>query len=184
MVKKWPVFTLCILFTAMASAKTKPSGIEYEMSQVPADMVYQTVAGIISYSYWPVPDKTPTLCVLSSAYFSSSLTAPPPAATPKRTIFNSVTLKNTQDYSPSRCDAIYFGKESISEQLTIVNQHPEHPLLTIAEQNPACIAGSAFCLIFANKKVSFSVNSDSLSRTGIRISPEVLILARPQNEKS
>ncbi|MFE8118193.1 YfiR family protein [Brenneria goodwinii] len=180
MVKKWPVFTLCLLFAAVVSAKTEPSSIQYEISQVPADRVYQTVAGIISYSYWPIPNKPPTLCVFSSAYFASALTSS--ATTQKKTIFNSVLLKNINDYSSSRCDAVYFGKESISEQLTIANQRPAHPLLTIAEQNPECIAGSAFCLIFANKKVSFSVNSDSLSRTGIRVSPEVLILARPQNE--
>ncbi|PWC19251.1 DUF4154 domain-containing protein [Brenneria nigrifluens DSM 30175 = ATCC 13028] len=54
--------------------------------------------------------------------------------------------------------------------------------MTIAEQNLESIYGSAFCLIFSNKKECFSVNLDSLTRTGIRVNPEVLILAHPHNE--
>ncbi|MCL2895093.1 YfiR family protein [Brenneria tiliae] len=178
MVKKWPVFALFLLSTAIVSAKTEPSRLRDEMSLVPADQVYQTVAGIISYSYWPEQNKTPTLCVFSSAYFLSALTA----NAPKNPVFHSVIIKNIHEFSPSRCDAVYFGEEPVSAQATIANKFPDHPLLTIAEQNLECIYGSAFCLIFSNKKVNFSVNLDSLTRTGIRVNPEVLILARPQNE--
>lgn len=180
MMKKWPVFLPFLLSIAIVSARAAVSSIEYEMSQVPADKVYQTVAGIISYSHWPVPNKIPTLCIFSSAYFLSSLTAP--ASTQKTPIFNALVLENSRDLPPSRCDAVYFGRETEAEQLKITEQLPDYPLLTIAEQNKECTRGSAFCLIFSNKTVSFSVNLDALSRTGIRVTPEVLILARPQNE--
>ncbi|MBJ7221292.1 MULTISPECIES: YfiR family protein [unclassified Brenneria] len=177
--KIWSVFTLFLLFTTLVSAKADPSKLRDEMSRVSADQLYQTVAGIISYSHWPTQNKLPTLCIFSSAYFLSTLTAPP--LSQKKPTFHSVILNKIHDFSPSRCDAVYFGQESVSEQIKIINTAPAHPLLTITEQNQECIYGSAFCLIFFNKKVSFSVNLDSLSRTGIRVNPEVLILARPQN---
>lgn len=179
MMKKWPVLLPFLLSIAIVSARAA-SGIEYEMSQVPAERVYQTVAGIISYSHWPASDNPPTLCVFSSAYFLSAITAP--AETQKRPVFNAVVLKNSRDIPPSRCDAVYFGRESAAEQLIITERYQDHPLLTIAEQNQECGNGSAFCLVFANKTVSFAVNWDALFRTGIRVTPEVLILARPQNE--
>ena len=178
MIKKWPAFILFLLSIVIVSAKASVSSIEYKMSQVPADKVYQTVAGIISYSHWPVPDKIPTLCVFPSAHFLSTLTTP----TTKTPIFNAVVLENSHDIPPSRCDAVYFGRESEAEQSKITEQLPDYPLLTIAEQNKECTRGSAFCLVFSNGTISFAVNLDALSRTGIRVTPEVLILARPQNE--
>ncbi|EOI7245511.1 YfiR family protein, partial [Salmonella enterica subsp. enterica serovar Anatum] len=51
------------------------------------------------------------------------------------------------------------------------------------EQNTECIMGSAFCLIINNDEVKFSVNLDSLSHSGVRVNPEVLMLARNQKHE-
>ncbi|HII3200232.1 TPA: YfiR family protein, partial [Enterobacter kobei] len=50
--------------------------------------------------------------------------------------------------------------------------------LLISEQNPECVIGSAFCLIIERGQVRFSVNLDALSRSGVRVNPDVLMLAR------
>lgn len=41
----------------------------------------------------------------------------------------------------------------------------------------------AFCLIINNDEVKFSVNLDSLSHSGVRVNPEVLMLARNQKHE-
>ncbi|EOB2354640.1 TPA: YfiR family protein, partial [Escherichia coli] len=50
------------------------------------------------------------------------------------------------------------------------------------EQNTECIIGSAFCLIIHNNDVRFAVNLDALSRSGVKVNPDVLMLARKKND--
>ncbi|EBK2138037.1 YfiR family protein, partial [Salmonella enterica subsp. enterica serovar Enteritidis] len=63
-------------------------------------------------------------------------------------------------------------------QVELANKYPSKALLLIAEQNAECIIGSTFCLIINNNDVRFAVNLDSLSRSGVRVNPDVLMLAR------
>jgi hypothetical protein len=41
-----------------------------------------------------------------------------------------------------------------------------------------CAVGSAFCLQISNDQAGFKVNLDSLARSGVRVHPNVLQLAR------
>ncbi|MDI8797554.1 YfiR family protein, partial [Salmonella enterica subsp. enterica serovar Montevideo] len=77
----------------------------------------------------------------------------------------------------------YFGNESPAYQVELTRHYPVNALLLIAEQNTECIIGSAFCLIINNDEVKFSVNLDSLSHSGVRVNPEVLMLARNQKHE-
>ncbi|MCD3081361.1 3-deoxy-7-phosphoheptulonate synthase [Salmonella enterica subsp. enterica serovar Enteritidis] len=83
----------------------------------------------------------------------------------------------------ARCDGFYFGNESPAYQVELTRHYPVNALLLIAEQNTECIIGSAFCLIINNDEVKFSVNLDSLSHSGVRVNPEVLMLARNQKHE-
>ncbi|MNY42749.1 hypothetical protein D3C86_1776670 [compost metagenome] len=76
------------------------------------------------------------------------------------------------------CDAVYFGNESPANQLELFRNYQGRALLLIAEQNAECVIGSAFCLIINEETVRFSVNLDALSRSGVRVNPDVLMLAR------
>ncbi|MFQ3439697.1 YfiR family protein, partial [Escherichia coli] len=40
----------------------------------------------------------------------------------------------------------------------------------------------AFCLIIHNNDVRFAVNLDALSRSGVKVNPDVLMLARKKND--
>ena len=51
-----------------------------------------------------------------------------------------------------------------------------------ALQNAECIIGSAFCLIINNNDVRFAVNLDALSRSGVKVNPDVLMLARKKKD--
>ncbi|MGS9668625.1 YfiR/HmsC family protein, partial [Salmonella enterica subsp. enterica serovar Infantis] len=50
----------------------------------------------------------------------------------------------------------------------------------IADPSTECIMGRAFCLIINNYEVKFSVKLVSLSHCGVRVNPDVLMLARNQ----
>ena len=87
-----------------------------------------------------------------------------------------------QDAIISRFNCFYFRNYSPTFQMELTEQYPSKALLLIAEQNTECIIGSAFCLIIHNNDVRFAVNLDALSRSGVKVNPDVLMLARKKND--
>ncbi len=134
------------------------------------------VSGIISFTHWPGKSGLPRLCIFSSARhisFSQQLSATSPAKT-----FDVSYLSNKVNLSTLQCDAIYFGTESPQQQSEILQSVRGRPTLSIAENNPDCTLGAVFCLLMNQKPPAFSVNLDSLSRSGVRVNPDVLLLSR------
>lgn len=136
--------------------------------------VRSIVSGIVSYTRWPGLSGQPTLCILASSRYVQALSANDPSPLS----YTPVIIHNEQEALNSGCHAIYFGNESPTYQLELSHAFQSRPLLLIAEQNPQCLTGSAFCLIIDNARVRFSVNLDVLSRSGVRVNPDVLMLAR------
>lgn len=133
------------------------------------------VSGIISYTRWPTSLTTPPrLCIFSSSRYVSVLSSGDISPTP----WQAVVVSTEQEALNANCNAIYFGSESPEEQHKITQRYQPRALLSIAEQNPQCIVGSAFCLAINSERVKFSVNLDALSRSGVRVNPDVLMLAR------
>jgi hypothetical protein len=132
--------------------------------------VRDIVSGIISYTHWPVLNGKPTLCIFSSSAYVSALS--------HGNVYAPVTVQNEQQALAAQCDVLYFGSETPERQQQIINHFQSRPLLTLAEQNAECIIGSAFCLQMLPQSVTFSVNLDALSRSGVRVNPDVLMLAR------
>jgi hypothetical protein len=136
--------------------------------------VRSIVSGIISYSRWPQAIQQPTLCIFGSSRYRNALSQ----KSDSLVSYRPVVIYSNQDVQTAGCDAVYFGHESPEQQVELQNTPHAKPLLFIAEQNAECRIGSAFCLIFNTDKVTFSVNLDALSRSGIRVNPDVLMLAR------
>ena len=143
------------------------------LAQEPSDVaknVRMMVSGIVSYTRWPGLSGPPKLCIFSSSRFSTALTYLP------------VIIHTQQEAIISGCNGFYFGNESPTFQMELTEQYPSKALLLIAEQNTECIIGSAFCLIIHNNDVRFAVNLDALSRSGVKVNPDVLMLARKKND--
>lgn len=164
-----------------ATLPLRSETLTYSPPGMSAADVRQTVAGIISYTRWPHLTGLPRLCVFRSADFAPVLTVAsaehPPA------IWQAIPVDDAQQALASQCDILYFGRESSQQQVELINSYQLRPLLTIAEQTPECVAGSAFCLKFIDHRVSFSVNLDSLGRSGVRVHPDVLMLAHSGSER-
>ena len=136
------------------------------------------VSGIVSYTRWPALTGPPRLCIFSASRFSAALQENNATSLP----YLPIIINSKQEALISSCDGFYFGSESPTFQIELIDEYPSKALLLIAEQNTECIIGSAFCLIINNNNVRFAVNLDALSRSGVKVNPDVLMLARKKKD--
>ncbi len=140
------------------------------------EAVQRIVSGIISYTRWPRLSAPPRICIFRSSRLAQLVND---NITPLS--YTAVIVENSEEALTSRCDGLYFGKERPEEQAKLIEAYQPRPLLLIAEQNTQCLIGSSFCLNINVTPVKFAVNLDSLSRSGVRVNPDVLMLARNNN---
>lgn len=140
----------------------------------PSEHVRAIVSGIVTYTRWPSLTGAPKLCIFASSRFTHSLAHEAPDALP----YQPVIVRNSEEALTTTCDGFYFGSETPTQQSELTRRYGSRPLLLIAEQNTDCSIGSAFCLIINDDRVRFSVNLDVLTHSGVRVNPDVLMLAR------
>lgn len=168
-------FHICWCRAALLLMLSMPCGIAIGGTLSETDKsVRSIVSGIVSYTRWPAPSGHPTLCIFASSHYVEALSSEGPDALP----YSPVIIHDDGEALSAECDALYFGSESPTHQLELSQAFQARPLLLIAEQNSQCLIGSAFCLIIDSARVRFSVNLDVLSRSGVRVNPDVLMLAR------
>ncbi|KZP74582.1 hypothetical protein A3N40_09985 [Enterobacter cloacae subsp. dissolvens] len=161
--------TLVLMLFFMVGPATAGTFTETDKS------VRSIVSGIVSYTRWPSLSGQPKLCVYASSHYTQALSREEGQS---ELPYTPVIVHNDQEALSATCDAIYFGTESPARQLELISQYQGRALLLISEQNPECVIGSAFCLIIDHNQVRFSVNLDALTRSGVRVNPDVLMLAR------
>lgn len=159
---------LCLLLPEAKSADAPSPSADTTANRI--------VSGIISFTHWPGKTGLPRLCVFSSAKHIA-FSADAAAMTPARS-FNVTYITDWKNRPNVQCDAIYFGRETPRQQSAILATTAGKPTLSIAENNPECTLGAVFCLLVNQTPPAFSVNLDSLSRSGVRVSPDVLLLSR------
>lgn len=161
-------FFFALMMVAIPSAAELPSSATNN-----DEAVQRIVSGIISYTRWPALTAPPRICIFSSSRLAKLVgdNITPLSFTP-------VIVESSENALASECDGIYFGSESPEEQVQLIAAYQPRPLLLIAEQNTQCLTGSSFCLNINANPVKFAVNLDSLSRSGVRVNPDVLMLAR------
>ena len=137
--------------------------------------VRSIVSGIVSYTRWPSLSGQPKLCIYATSHYTHALSEDQGH---NELPYTPVIVRNDREALAATCDAVYFGTEPPAKQLELISQYQGRALLLISEQNPECVIGSAFCLIIDRGQVRFSVNLDALTRSGVRVNPDVLMLAR------
>lgn len=137
--------------------------------------VRQVVLGIISFTRWPTPPARLHLCVTGrpdyAQGFVDTLQAGSTPLEVQHVEFDDSTLGAT-------CQVVYLGELSNTERQQVSAAVAGHPVLTIAEHDPSCTAGSMFCLTIDGERVTFDINLDAVARSGVRVHPNVLNLAR------
>ncbi|CAI1813054.1 MAG TPA: DUF4154 domain-containing protein [Serratia grimesii] len=140
--------------------------------------VTTVVVGIISYARWPSEPNPIRLCVTAPTQYAKGLFDPILLSAPRpikveRIPFDSPLLS-------TGCNVIYLGNISASQKQNFMQRISGRSILSISENDSECSAGSAFCLQIEGDTASFKVNLDALARSGVRVHPNVLQLARKQ----
>jgi len=172
-----------VLAGAPADAGGSPDAVRIVAAASPADSVIsshdsavrQVVLGIISFTHWPTTPVRLHLCVTGRPDYARGLTDTLQAGT------TPLDVQRVRFDDPSlgmACDVVYLGTLSDDERTRVRAAVAGHPVLTISEHDPSCTAGGMFCLNVDGERVSFDINLDAVARSGVRVHPNVLNLAR------
>ncbi|MDN6634044.1 MAG: YfiR family protein [Enterobacterales bacterium] len=138
--------------------------------------VAKVVIGMIRYTRWANSPDPIKLCIVPPARYARLLVEEN-IVLPSRHVSTQIV-----DFSPTKlleqCDVVYFGNIKPGDQELLIQSMQGKSILTIAEDNPECIKGSAFCLRIDNSGIAFDLNLDILARSNVQVNPNVLLLAK------
>lgn len=139
--------------------------------------LHQVLHGIISYTTWPAGQERLLLCVTRGALDGPDIARQMPALRGGRQL--AVSLVDADEALPADCDAAYLDGWSAQALRATLRSVASRPVLTMGRGADFCSDGGMFCLERDNGSVRFEVNLDAVARSGLRVHPQVLRLARP-----
>ncbi|WP_332816837.1 YfiR family protein [Sphingopyxis sp.] len=137
-----------------------------------ARAVNRMVGGIVSYARWPggAAGSVRVMCLIGAPRLTDRMAPVVPGA-------GSVMVRRMSAeaaISRSDCDILFLGRMPVADRQQLIGWVRGRPVLTITDDDPACIYGAMFCLHSRAMKLSFSVNLDAIGRGPLRIDPRVL----------
>ncbi|WP_334040659.1 YfiR family protein [Burkholderia ambifaria] len=137
--------------------------------------VRQVVLGIVSFTRWPSTPVRLHLCVTGRPDYAAGLTDTLQAGS---TVLDVQRVRFDDPALGLACDVVYLGTLGDDERARVRAALAGRPVLTIAEHDESCTAGAMFCLAVDGERVTFDINLDAVARSGVRVHPNVLNLAR------
>lgn len=143
-----------------------------------SESVEQVVFGILSYSRWPSENGTLDVCIVGPTDHADRIGQSTSTVNgrPLRVVRKAVSDAGLG----TDCDVAYLGNIDETGRTQVFSAIGSRPVLTISENDASCSVKSMFCLHVRNARVTFEINLDSVARSGIRVHPNVLKLARRQ----
>lgn len=138
--------------------------------------VWTVVRGIIGYTRWPVQPAPVRLCIVGPSEVASDWADRAPGTDGRPVAIRAFAVAGPA--MAGACDAIYVGGGPAAVPAAVAAV-AGHPVLSIAEDDRQCRGGTMFCLHLRQERPSFQLNLDAVARSGTRIHPNVLKLARP-----
>ena len=136
--------------------------------------VAQVLFGIISYVRWPVARPEVRVCMLGTPRYGAAI-----VDTPASSLGQRIRVKTPAAASAaSECDVIYLGSLAEGEREHLLAQLIGKPILSVAEPGTSCSVGTMFCLRLNEAQIGFDVNLDAIARSGLRVHPNALQIAR------
>lgn len=145
------------------------------------DGVSRTVLGILGYTRWPVDGAVLRLCVVGETEYARGLLNAKDPMVGNRPL-EVLQADPRRVGTMASCDGIYAGQMEESTWRLLMRNLNGHPVLTISERGALCRIGAMFCLKPTKEGVGFEVNLDSVARSGVRVNPRVLQMARQGSE--
>lgn len=139
-----------------------------------APAVARMVQSMIEYTRWPAPPNPVELCVAGPALHSARLDG-------LRLSDGRAIQRRAVSASPAAlagCDALYIGQVPAQLARQLTDAVRGRGVLTIAEADPEARSQAMFSLVFQPAALTFRLNIDAVSRSGLRVDPRVLRLAQ------
>lgn len=166
-----------VLYLGMALAL--PARAQDAQTDERSQAVAHTVFGILGYTRWPTESQTVRLCVVGPTEYADELLKAAAPQGARKTVVRRMRLDDP--HLGTECDGVYVGMLGDDEWRQLVTQIGGRPLLSISERQELCRIGGMFCLDVRPGGVSFEINLDSVARSGVRVNPRVLQLAKRKN---
>jgi hypothetical protein len=132
--------------------------------------VARTVRSLVEYTRWPQTHNPVELCVAGPASHAAQLDAV--RLSDGRTIHRRAVAASAA--ALVGCNVVYIGKLPLAGQRQLTAAVRGRGVLTVAEADPECRSEAMFCLIYPAKGLTFRLNIDAVSRSGLRVDPRVL----------
>lgn len=154
--------------SAWAQSVTSPSA--------PPSTVVDVVAGIVSYTRWPGDSSTIRLCTLGHGPSIDELLRAVDIGSAQR----AVAVRPVANAAQARnyCQAVYVSGIGVAAGRDLLQLLAGQPVLLLGEGLEFCSDGGMFCLETGASTVRFNANLDAIARSGLRVNPLVLRIAR------
>ncbi|HZF45502.1 MAG TPA: YfiR family protein [Sphingomonadaceae bacterium] len=133
------------------------------------------VRAILEYTRWPKPVDPVEVCIVGTASSGAAI------ETISLSDGRQIAVRNLarDGFAASAgCDAYYLGALDAGAMRQWTTRAHGGPIVTIAERDPQCRSEAMFCMVYGPGTVSFRLNVDAVSRSGVRIDPRVLRIAK------
>jgi hypothetical protein len=145
-------------------------------SHAPVAGVAPVVAGILGYTRWPAETATLRLCTVGRSPGVDELRGPVELGTPQRRVLVQAVASAGQ--ARAGCEAVYVAGGDPGLVRETLRQLAGQPVLLLGEGADFCSDGGMFCLEPGAGAARFGANLDAIARSGLRVNPMVLRIAR------
>jgi hypothetical protein len=135
-----------------------------------AGAVARTVRAMIEYTRWSVRPDPVVLCVAGPVQHASGLSGM--RLSDGRTVLRRNVTASAAGLSG--CNVVYLGSLPLGQQRQVTAALRGKGVLTIAEADPAMASEAMFVLSYQPAALSFRLNIDAVSRSGLKVDPRVL----------
>lgn len=170
-----------VLAGAMLAAGPAGANVQPARAVAVAESALSTgaiIGGILNYTLWPGEARPLQVCVSRGAADAAAILTHLEQSKNGRPL--SVRAIEPQLPLPSDCDAIYFEAWEAELQRAALRSLAAKPVLTMGRGPEFCSDGGLFCLEPGSAGLRFEVNLEAVARSGLRVNPLVLRLARPR----
>ena len=171
--RRWNVWSIA---AGMACAWLAAAQAQQVETDERSQAVAQTVFGILGYTRWPEVPGSLSLCVVGPTEYADELLKGGKLANGRAVQVRRMRLDDPAMLA--ECNGVYAGTVSDDQWRMLLGRLAGQPLLTLSERKALCQIGAMFCLDVQRSGVAFEVNLDSVARSGVRVNPRVLQMAR------
>ncbi len=182
------LFSRALLLVGLGTA----AGHAAAQAEPVTDELSGIVAGIVHYTRWPDAPATLRLCIdarseLASGAGARRLTDAITLLGPRLFTIDARRLDTASAASVLDCHALYVDAASAAAWQPMLKELISRPVLTIGRGEDFCSWGGQFCLersSTAPESMRIRANLDSISRSGLRVNPQLLRLTQREPKPS